>query len=1535
MVYIFDIVARAEHKFPKGGYSLRTHTIRKKLAGLISIAMVAGMLFPAPSMTYAQETPPLEQVTPKLKATLSPQLPIRSLSTPSSLRSKADIFVAQSDSDEPVTVIVELETDPVALHEANAKNSIVPFSGNHEKKIRSEHAAFKMKAESSLNVEFNHEYTTAFNGYSVRIPANEVERLAEIPGVKAIYPNLVYSAPPINDELPFGPLMDDSAPHIGANKLWDIGVTGRGIKIGVLDTGIDMNHPSLKGAYKEGWDFVDNDPTPMETLPDSTKLPLKDGTPYHTTHGTHVSGTIAGRGNPDDPNSPTGWVKGVAPGAELYVYRVLGPYGRGSTDNITAAIDTAVGENLDVINLSLGVDFNNAYTADSVAVNNAVAAGVTVVLANGNAGPKAGTVGSPGGAHLPISVGASTPPTITPVFDAPGLKRVYAHLSENAKEITEQGKSFEMVYANYGKAEDYKGKDVAGKLVLVSRGGTILVGNEEVGMTFGDKAVNAAQAGAAALIIFNNVDGELKATLGDPGEYIPTYSVSKDAGLTLKGNIERGVTTVAFSTIEEQDLLADFSSRGPVYPDYTIKPDISAPGVAIRSSVPAWDGNYEDAYKDSQGTSMAAPHIAGAAALLLEKYHHRIRTNELKSLMMNNAVPMYDRDKAPYLVMEQGAGRVDLNNVISAKSIAMAKATTTATKNKQESEYETGSVSFGLVGAGNQYSKSIKVKDIANEDQSYSISIQWNGTDKGLKLSADTDTVTVSPNGENTFDVNVMVPANVPDGSYEGFIILTEAQGHVLRLPVSLYVGDKYEIDTITNITTDPVFFSPNGESTEQTTKMTFAVTRPIEDFTISVTDSVYGHHMGDVYVSKDYGNMHDPDIYGIQNWNGTVKKDGQSVTLPDGKYDLVPVIGENKLEKQKSWFIIDRQAPESVMDEDPVRIDEVNPGQGIISGKVTKDLLIDLLPNEPVGNNIFVTAIHLSSGDLTNGTVNNDGTFTISAPLNPGMNNWAIYVYDAASNGVLAPAHHVVFDNKDKVYAGSAKSEVLTGEPFDVKVNFSVPEAVYSASFSLTYDRNLTLEKIEPSVVLATYQQKHHPDVPLIIEQETSDLDNGMKKLDYSVRLTGGAYEGAGAIASITFSSNKEGTYTFNLTDAKLLNVNEETIPIEELLSATIKVIKPTVPNPKPGTAPSASSSGSSAFAAAVPAAGSKLKAGTLTETKKGDTVNAVLKVDVAALKKQLQDKDAKQAQLDLSDVQMKKYGEVSLTLEKSAAQALSDSGKGLLLSAADFDVSIPNKAIAGLIGNSGFELVLSLADHKEKGFSKDQGKTTFTAPKLTIHGPKEMNTALELTLKLDTAALQDIRKIGAYAQDARGDWNYEGIGTKAKDGKAVTFKAAHFGAYTIAEQARSFLDIAAHWAKDEVEVIAAHELLRGKDGTDTFKPNDMVTQAEFATLLDRLTDTGKTWEDRITEPGARDPLTRQQMVVMLAQALGADLSQFGASLGFKDEALISKDAKAAVVFAVSKGLIKGINGNKFDPAGTSTRAQAALILYRVMNLQ
>lgn len=1512
---------------------MKLHTIRRKIAGILSIAMVAAMLFPAPSHTYAQEITSKEQVTPKVNSNLSPQLQLPG--QPESPTKTGNNFVPQSDSNEPITVIVELNTEPVALSQVEQGQSFAPSADDQERKIKLEQNTFKLQARISSKAVIRREYTAALNGYSVSIPANEVDRLAKLPNVKAIYPNLEYNIP-VDDGSVFKPLMNVSAPYIGTSVLWDVGVTGAGIKVGVLDTGVDYHHPSLEGAYKGGWDFVDNDSDPMETRPDPSKQPI-NGKPYHTSHGTHVAGTIVGRGDPNNPNGKTGWVRGIAPGADLYAYRVLGPYGRGYTENIIAGIDKAVKDKMDVINLSLGGTFNNAYTADSVAVNNAVRAGVTVVMAAGNEGPNSGTLGSPGGAHLPISVGASTTPMITPFFQAPGIQQfLYAQLPAYAPEITNKNTSFEAVYANLGKPEDYKYIKASGKLVLVSRGD----------ISFRDKAINAAKAGAAALIIFNNVPGELGATLELAGQYVPTYTLSQASGQALKNNIDQGITTVTFNTVPEEDLLADFSSRGPLLPDYMIKPDITAPGVAIRSSVPAWDGDYASkGYEANNGTSMAAPHIAGAAALLLEKYHHKIETDELKALLMNNAKTIEDRDHKIYSVTEQGAGRVDLNQVIQATAIALVEATTNATIDHQSIPYETGSVSFGLVPAGT-YSKEIVVKDIANTDQSYTISSSWSGTSKGINLQFTSNTVTVPANGSGSLKVKVTVPSNTT-GSYEGSITLTEqTTRHQLHLPVSLFVGDKYGIAPITNLKMEPMYFSPGGKfSPAQTAKAYFDVTTDLADFKISVTDAVYGTYMGDFYDSQDM--LHQPSVYGYQNWNGTVWKDGKTVSLPDGRYEFAPFINGKKLEDQKSFFVIDREAPEFTLDDPPLIRNQANPGTGFIRGKITKDLFKDLFPDKI--NEYITTVAFDKSGKQHDGKMNSDGTFAIEVPLNPGSNEFILMVYDAAKNGYGYVAERIVFDNKDIVYAGSSRSKVMTRNLFDVKANYSVAEAVYSASFSLTYDSQVTLLDVEPSVTMATYQEKHYSGTPLIIKVDRVEVPGGKIRLDYSVSLNGGASEKEGDIATLIFSGNQEGTYEFNLENVKLYNENNELIPIGAVLSSKIEIAKPSVPpNPGPGPSPgpapnpgpippaTSSSSGGSASSTAPVPSGKQLKAGLLTETKKDGVVNAVFAINADAVKKQLQDKDAKQVILDISDLHTKDYGEVVFTLDKSTAKQLQESGKDLLLSGTDFDIVIPNKSVSDLIGSNGLELVLSLSDHKDKGFAKERGEATYTSPKLTIRGPKDAKSVtLGITLKL-TDASKDIRKAGVYAlaQDTANSWKYALAGTKAADKKSVTFEVTQYGTYTIAEHARPFNDIAAHWAKDEIEVIAAHDLLRGKDSLATFKPYDYITQAEFVSLLDRLTNSGKTWEQRIAEPGARNPITREKMVVLLVQALQVDLSQVNASLEFKDESYIhSQDAKAAVAYAVSKGLIKGSGDNTFNPFGTSTRAQAAVILYRVLN--
>ena len=191
-------------------------------------------------------------------------------------------------------------------------------------------------------------------------------------------------------------MMDRTNDFLNIPELWEKGITGKGVKVAVLDTGIDYEHPDLKDVYKGGWNFVEHDP--LSTSMNGQKMTLmkrhqtnelKVLRKYHQrvihsgpSHGTHVAGTIAAQGKNDHG------IKGIAPDVELYAYRVLGAYGSGTTESVIAGIEKAVEEEMDVINLSLGGSSTDENTPDSIAINNAVLHGVTAVVSNGNSGPK-------------------------------------------------------------------------------------------------------------------------------------------------------------------------------------------------------------------------------------------------------------------------------------------------------------------------------------------------------------------------------------------------------------------------------------------------------------------------------------------------------------------------------------------------------------------------------------------------------------------------------------------------------------------------------------------------------------------------------------------------------------------------------------------------------------------------------------------------------------------------------------------------------------------------------------------------------------------------------------------------------------------------------------------------------------------------------------------------------------------------------------------------------------------------------------------
>lgn len=736
----------------------------------------------------------LAKLTPEQRKALT-QL---KLSDQSGLQLSPDVNL---NSDEKISVIVQFKTLPskTAVLAAQAEGKSLSLSQANQQ-VEEAHSSFQKDLATIFKEEkpyvLKQKYKHAFNGVSMQIPSNKVEALMKSKAVQAIWESKVLSIdPPIEQDstgsgsdLPEG----DVNPFLGVDKLHEEGYTGKGIKVGVIDTGIDYNHPDLKAAYKGGYDFVDNDSDPMEATYDdwkkSKQLEFSGGAPYYTAHGTHVSGTVAGQGTNDSEYS----VRGVAPNADLYVYRVLGPYGRGSNDAIIAGIDRAVSDGMDVINLSLGSDYNDPMNPIAYAINNAVLSGVTAVLAAGNAGNGMYTVGTPGNAPLALAVGASSVPTTIAELKGSvqaGTEKISTDIRLIGKSYTDQlqsfiGKNLPVENAGFGTLADYNGKDVKGKIALVQRGN----------ITLNDKIKFAKLKGAAALFIYNNdpKEGYVPNYIGDSIANIPTFSLTNAGGLALIQKLQSGATTYSFEQLgevkTEGDKLANFSSRGPARVTYDIKPEVTAPGVDILSTVPTHFagsqglGDYKHAYTRLSGTSMASPHVAGIAALLLQA-HPEYTPLDIKTTLMNTADSLKDK----YSVYEVGAGRVDAYEAVHANAnLEVLDTTDTMIGTKMKTIKEkTGAISFGTLtstGESKQDHRNVVLSNNSKESKVFDVKVVYqaardskDAVANNVKITVDSE-IKVKAGQEKQHTVFIDIPANAEKGAYEGYIVYTNKQ---------------------------------------------------------------------------------------------------------------------------------------------------------------------------------------------------------------------------------------------------------------------------------------------------------------------------------------------------------------------------------------------------------------------------------------------------------------------------------------------------------------------------------------------------------------------------------------------------------------------------------------------------------------------------------------------------------------------------------------------------------------------------------------
>ncbi len=480
----------------------------------------------------------------------------------------------------------------------------------------------------------------------------------------------------------------------------DFGYDGTGIVVAVLDTGIDYDHTAfsvdnftadrskLGLTYDEVASIVSQ--TKASTLvPGLTaadvyineKIPYafdyadmdSDAYPINSDHGTHVSGIIAG--NDDE-------ITGVAPNAQLVEMKIFSDvYDTALASWILNAVEDCVILGVDVINMSIGTSAGFARETDTEFISGVYQKikeqGISLVVAasnsfnstygsekNGNLGlttnPDSGTVGSPSTYDSALSV-ASVSGTKTPYLLYNGKVVYFTESVDRASEerefVTELlGDNKDSVDIEYilipgaGRSADYTGLDVTGKIVLLARGST----------TFEEKAAVAQAKGAAGLIIYNNVSGEIRMNVGDAT--IPVCSISQDDGEALA---EAGSGTITISVSQKAGpFMSDFSSWGPT-PSLEIKPEITAHGGSIYSSVPG------QSYDRISGTSMACPNISGLTALLRQYVKENFPeiaddniavTTMVNRLMMSSANILLNKNGNPFSVRKQGAGLADLNN---------------------------------------------------------------------------------------------------------------------------------------------------------------------------------------------------------------------------------------------------------------------------------------------------------------------------------------------------------------------------------------------------------------------------------------------------------------------------------------------------------------------------------------------------------------------------------------------------------------------------------------------------------------------------------------------------------------------------------------------------------------------------------------------------------------------------------------------------------------------------------------------------------
>ncbi len=789
-----------------------------------------------------------------------------------------------------ISVIVEVKEKPL-LEQYPGASSGMTFTeyalSDEAASVRERIAAEKQALledldEAKLSYALGEDYTNVLSGFEITIKAGDFEAISKTIGERGTTIIGEVYKPEETQSLGNTTQLVENTVNVydtGIFNSSDFAYDGTGTVVAVLDTGLDYYHSAFSlGNFtadrnKLGLTFDevaaligDTRASGMQSGLTASDVYINEKVPYSfdyadgdsdvypiaSDHGTHVAGIIAGK---------DGTITGVAPNAQLVIMKTFSDVESSARSAwILAALDDCVVLGVDVINMSLGTDCGFSREMDKEAISGVYdrirAAGISIVAAasnsynstyssekNGNLGltsnPDSATVGSPSTYKGALSV-ASISGTKTPYLL---FGETIIYFQESSDRVSEEKNFYDDILPDgvdeleiefvtipgAGRSADYTGIDVTGKIALVARGST----------TFEEKSNVAQQKGAAGIIIYNNVSGDIKMNVGDTT--IAVASIRQDDGEMLaaegsgKLSIKRSQTSGPF--------MSDFSSWGPT-PDLQLKPEITAHGGSILSAVPG------QSYDRISGTSMATPNMSGVTALLRQYVKQSFPdkaddpvavTAFVNQLLMSTADVVFNTNGLPYSPRKQGAGLANLKN--SAATTAFIQTYDRVTGEVMDkSKIELGDDPaktgvYTLKFAVNNFGSAALTYDISAQVMTEGVSDtktnqgETTVTEQGYILSGATVAVTsvsggtqsgntVTVAGGKVAEITVTITLSDADKKYldesfengmyvEGFLILTAKEGTTVNLsaPYLAFYGDWTEAPIL-----DLDFFATNKD---------------------------------------------------------------------------------------------------------------------------------------------------------------------------------------------------------------------------------------------------------------------------------------------------------------------------------------------------------------------------------------------------------------------------------------------------------------------------------------------------------------------------------------------------------------------------------------------------------------------------------------------------------------------------------------------------------------------------------------------------